>query len=34
VYRAEPDEIGPDDTVCDVAYPLGDPQGNAAQIIE
>jgi DNA-binding transcriptional MerR regulator len=34
VYRAEPDDIGPDDTVCDVAFPLGDPRGNAAQIIE
>lgn len=24
VYVAEPDEIGPDDLVCDVAFPLGD----------
>lgn len=34
VYRAEPDAIGPDDAVCDVAYPLGEPQGNTAQIME
>jgi DNA-binding transcriptional MerR regulator len=34
VYRAEPDDVGPDDTICDVAYPLGDPQGNTSQIIE
>ena len=27
VYRAEPDDIGPDDTVCDGAFPLGDPRG-------
>lgn len=34
VYHVEPDDIGPDDTICDVAYPLGDPQDVAAQVIE
>ena len=33
VYRAEPDDIGPDDTICDVAFPLGEPQATGAQII-
>lgn len=33
VYRAEPDDIGPDDTICDVAFPLGEPQATGAPII-
>lgn len=34
VYRAEPDDIGADDTICDVAFPLGDLQGSTSRIIE
>lgn len=30
VYLVEPDDIGPNDLVCDVAFPLGDPRPNAA----
>ncbi|HET9060281.1 MAG TPA: MerR family transcriptional regulator [Acidimicrobiales bacterium] len=33
VYRAEPDDIGPDDVVCDIAFPLGDPPAPPAQNI-
>ena len=30
VYLVEPDDIGPNDLVCDVAFPLGDPRPDTA----
>lgn len=31
VYRAEPDDIGRDDVICDIAFPLGDPPATNTQ---
>jgi DNA-binding transcriptional MerR regulator len=34
IYLVEPDDIGPNDLVCDVAFPLGEVRPDAAQNIQ